>query len=89
MKGADMVGKNIESVLLEERLFPPPRPFTAKARLKPADVEALYEAAAADPVEFWADLARKERREKLIVDQNHSPPILKPPVARSVSPWST
>jgi acetyl-CoA synthetase len=59
MKGADMAGKNIESVLLEERLFPPPRPFTAKARLKPADVEALYEAAA-DPVEFWADLARKE-----------------------------
>jgi acetyl-CoA synthetase len=55
-----MAAKNIESVLLEERLFPPPPGFTAKARLKPADLKRLREAAAADHVGFWSDLARKE-----------------------------
>ena len=55
-----MAGKNIESVLLEERSFPPPREFTAKAGLKAADVQQLQKAAAADSVAFWADLARKE-----------------------------
>jgi acetyl-CoA synthetase len=52
--------KNIESVLLEEREFPPPPAFTAKARLKSDDLEKLYEAAAADHEGFWADQARKE-----------------------------
>ena len=55
-----MAAKNIESVLLEERLFPPPRAFTAKARLKPVDLARLQKAASADHVEFWADLARQE-----------------------------
>jgi len=55
-----MAGKNIESVLLEERSFPPPREFTAKAGLKAADVRKLQEAAAADNAGFWADQARKE-----------------------------
>jgi acetyl-CoA synthetase len=55
-----MAGKNIESVLLEERSFPPPPAFTAKAGLKPADLEKLRSAAAADHTTFWADLARKE-----------------------------
>ncbi len=55
-----MAGKNIESVLLEKRSFPPSPEFTAKAGLKAADLQKLYSAAAEDPVEFWADLARKE-----------------------------
>lgn len=55
-----MAGQNIESVLLEERSFPPSGEFTAKAGLKPADLQTLQKAAAADPVGFWADLARKE-----------------------------
>src|SRR5947208_6414842 len=55
-----MAEKSIESVLLEERLFPPPRAFTAKARLKPADLKQLYAAAEADHVGFWAELAREE-----------------------------
>jgi acetyl-CoA synthetase len=55
-----MAGKNIESVLLEERSFPPPPAFTAKAGLKPAELERLRSAASADYVGFWADLARKE-----------------------------
>src|SRR5882724_3976728 len=59
-KGQAMAGKNIESVLLEERSFPPPREFAAKAGLKPADVRKLQEAAAEDNAGFWADQARKE-----------------------------
>jgi acetyl-CoA synthetase len=59
-KGALMAGKNIESVLLEERSFPPPPGFTAKAGLKAADVEKLRNAAAKDHTGFWADLARQE-----------------------------
>ena len=55
-----MAGKNIESVLLEERSFPPSAQFTAKAGLKSADLRKLHKAAAADHVGFWADLARKE-----------------------------
>jgi len=55
-----MDAKNIESVLLEERSFPPPEVFTAKAGLKPEDLEKLRSAAAEDYVGFWADLARKE-----------------------------
>jgi acetyl-CoA synthetase len=55
-----MAGKNIESVLLEERSFPPPPGFTAKAVLKPADLEKLMSAAAEDHAQFWADLARRE-----------------------------
>jgi len=52
--------KNIESTLLEQRSFPPPKGFTARARLKPADLEALHRRAAADPVGYWSELARAE-----------------------------
>jgi len=59
-KGQLVAGKNIESVLLEERSFPPPPEFTAKAGLKPADLHKLQKAAAADYVGFWADLGRTQ-----------------------------
>jgi acetyl-CoA synthetase len=52
--------KNIESALHEQRAFPPPKEFTARARIKPADFDALTRKAAADPVGYWADLARSE-----------------------------
>ena len=55
-----MPDKNIQSTLLEERLFPPPAQFTARARIKPADAEALRQAARTDHVRFWAELARAE-----------------------------
>ena len=55
-----MSQSNIQSVLQEARLFPPAAGFTAAARLKPADLEALHRRAEADPVGFWADLARAE-----------------------------
>ncbi len=51
---------NIESALHEERHFPPPAEFVAKARIKPADAEALYQKADADYEGFWSDLAREK-----------------------------
>jgi acetyl-CoA synthetase len=45
----------IENLLAEDRTFPPDPAFTAQANAK-AD---LYDQAEADPVEFWARLARE------------------------------
>jgi len=55
-----VTNKNIQSVLLEERLFDPPADFAARARIKPGDLAVLRSRAAADPQGFWADLARTE-----------------------------
>ncbi|WP_026300824.1 acetate--CoA ligase [Thioalkalivibrio sp. ALE23] len=50
----------IESTLTETRHFDPPAAFTANARLKPEDVEALHNKARADYEGFWCDLAREK-----------------------------
>jgi len=55
-----MSDKSIDSILTENRVFPPSAEFTAAARLKPADVEALYKEAADDHQAYWARLAREE-----------------------------
>ncbi len=55
-----MSDKTIESILREERVFPPNDQFAAAARLQAADVDALYTEAAADHEAFWARLAREE-----------------------------
>ena len=52
--------KSIESALIEHRSFPPSPEFTARARIKPHDLEALHKRAAEDYVGFWADLASQE-----------------------------
>jgi len=52
--------KDIESALLEARVFPPPADFTARARIKPADFQALTRQAEADHLGFWAEQARRE-----------------------------
>ncbi len=52
------MSETIESALHEERHFPPPEDFVAKARVKPADAEALYKKAEEDHEGFWGDLAR-------------------------------
>jgi acetyl-CoA synthetase len=45
----------------ESRLFPPSPEFSQRARIGSlADYEALWNQAAADPVKFWADMAREE-----------------------------
>jgi acetyl-CoA synthetase len=56
------MSRNIESVLIEERSFPPSPEFTAKARVKPADAAALRREAAEDYPGFWARQARAELR---------------------------
>ena len=53
-----MSSQNIQSVLVEERSFPPSAEFTARARVKPADLAALRKEAAADYLGFWASQAR-------------------------------
>ena len=47
----------IESVLVENRVFPPPAAFTAQANVKPADAAAMLAKAATDHSGFWGDLA--------------------------------
>ena len=51
----------IESVLREERLFPPPKGFTQRAHIKSLeDYQKLYADAKRDPESFWAELALRE-----------------------------
>ena len=59
-EGTGTVSQNIVSALLEERSFPPDEQFTARARVRPRDLEAMRAKAAQDPVGFWADLATQE-----------------------------
>ncbi len=68
----------IDSVLHEERLFPPPQEFIAKARIHdPAQLQKMYEEAAQDHAGFWARHARQEldwRREfTTILDDSRAP----------------
>src|SRR5215471_15621192 len=69
--------ENIQSVLLEERSFAPPRSFTERARIKPAEAAALRKHAAEDNVGFWADLASQELTWKtpfkVTLDDSHAP----------------
>ena len=47
-----MADSNIQSVLQEERSFTPPAPFAARARVTPADLQALHAQAEKDPNGF-------------------------------------
>jgi acetyl-CoA synthetase len=52
--------QDIESVLKEKRVFPPPAEFARRAHIKSmAEYEAHYQRAAADPEGFWAEEARR------------------------------
>ena len=51
----------IESVLQEQRVFPPAAEFSNNAHIKSLqDYEQLYEKAKTDPETFWAELAEQE-----------------------------
>src|SRR5919206_2655150 len=55
-----MAQVDIESVLKEERVFTPPKEFSAKAHIKSfQDYEKLYKQAQDDPEGFWAGMARE------------------------------
>ena len=55
-----MSGGQIDTVMHEDRLFPPPAEFAAKAQINAAAYEELYERAKADPQRFWGELAKTE-----------------------------
>lgn len=55
-----MSDTDIQSILVENRLFEAPAEFTAKANLNPQTLDDLYTKAASDHEGFWGDLARSE-----------------------------
>ena len=56
----DMKSPVVESVLTEQRSFPPATSFATGANIRAEDLAALHAEAAADPQAFWAGLARAE-----------------------------
>jgi len=72
-----MAQKDIQSVLQEDRVFPPSAQFREAATLKAGEVEAMYAKAGDDYVGFWADLARADidwhRPFKVSLDDAHAP----------------
>jgi acetyl-CoA synthetase len=58
--GMSTVTPNIESVLQEERVFPPPESFSKHAHIKSmAELDQLRAEADADPESFWARMAEE------------------------------
>jgi acetyl-CoA synthetase len=56
-----MSGGQIDTVMQEQRRFPPPAEFSSKALIGSMKAyEELYERAKADPEKLWGELARKE-----------------------------
>ncbi len=55
-----MAEKNLESILIENRSFPPAQSFVDRAVVKPAQLTTLYAEAEADHVGFWAARALEE-----------------------------
>ena len=70
-------GKNLNSVLLEQRRFLPDPQFVAQAQLKADDLQRLHRDAAADPQAFWAEQARREliwhRPFTRVLDESRAP----------------
>ncbi|MDT8453421.1 MAG: AMP-binding protein, partial [Gammaproteobacteria bacterium] len=54
-----MADNDINSTLVENRQFPPSEEFVARARIKPADFEALHKHAEANYEGFWEYQARQ------------------------------
>src|ERR1035437_10130143 len=51
--------QDIDSTLRENRVFPPPPEFSAKAHIQSLEqYEALYKQSIDDPESFWADVAK-------------------------------
>ena len=57
---ASVANRDIDSTLRENRVFPPPAEFSAKAYIKSLEeYEALYKQSIEDPETFWAGVARE------------------------------
>jgi acetyl-CoA synthetase len=58
LDGTNSDGTNMESLLRENRVFPPPQEFAAKAHSKSlAEYEAMYRRSVEEPEAFWAEVA--------------------------------
>ncbi len=72
-----MANKNIQSILQEDRSFAPDAAFTARARIKSADLESLRRRAREDYIGFWAELAQAELKWRVpftqVLDDSHAP----------------
>src|SRR5690606_5674529 len=55
-----MKQKSLDSILQEDRSFPPPAHFAANAAPDAATLQRLHDEAARDPAGFWAAQARAE-----------------------------
>ncbi|MCA9271004.1 MAG: acetyl-coenzyme A synthetase, partial [Planctomycetales bacterium] len=54
-------GGQIDTVMHESRVFPPPAEFVASASIgSPEAYQALWDAAYANPEEFWGKFASEE-----------------------------
>src|SRR6185503_2056204 len=54
------VTSNIDSVLIEERVFPPPESFSKQAHIKSLEeLESLRQEATANPEAFWSRMAEE------------------------------
>ncbi|MGA8528546.1 MAG: acetate--CoA ligase, partial [Acidobacteriaceae bacterium] len=54
------INPNLETILREHRVFPPPAEFAQKAHIKNlAEYQRMYERSVKDPEGFWADAARE------------------------------
>ncbi|GIW97616.1 MAG: hypothetical protein KatS3mg111_0949 [Pirellulaceae bacterium] len=59
MNHSEGVGQ-VDSVMVESRVFPPPAEFAARARIKSMEeYQRLYDRSLADPQAFWAAEARE------------------------------
>ncbi len=51
--------QDLDSILREDRVFPPPKDFAERAHIKSLEqYEELYARSVADPQGFWAEAAR-------------------------------
>jgi acetyl-CoA synthetase len=58
LTGNESVGTNMNSLLRENRVFPAPAEFAAKAHVKSiAEYDAMYQRSVDDPDAFWAEAA--------------------------------
>ena len=56
---SDLSHQNIDTILRENRVFPPTPQFSQKAHIKSLEeYEALYKQSIEDPESFWAGVAR-------------------------------
>ena len=57
---AVVANQDIDSTLRENRVFPPPAEFSAKAHIRSLEeYEALYKQSIEDPERFWAGVAQE------------------------------